>query len=170
MVSEFHRDHWTTQQAFYDSEGRIVEVKVSVKMTSATAIRLFNSDGSPRAIQSWRNKPAREDKPAQNLLRSVDDYCKPKHEACRSIQMSNDGSYPEVVLFPWNNGSHIVKHLKPDGTVLSVERVDTSGKKVSLPAQGKEVFDPVLFLEPHHDITLPELNDETAPPYVYDYE
>jgi hypothetical protein len=170
VLSEFHKDYWTTQQVFYDDEGRIREMDVYVKLTGAAAVRLFNADGSPRASQRWRVRQTGPDQPAKEMLGAVDDFCKPKQAACRSIEMSKDGSYPEVVTYPPVNGTRIVKHLNASGQVVSEEKIDRQGGKVILPNSGAEHFDQALLKRPVHDFALPDMADNKAPPYVYDYD
>lgn len=170
VQSSFTKDYWTIQQVFFDEAGRPSEMDVNVKFSSARQIRTFNHDGTPRMVQRWRIIPAQGDKPEGYLLRSVDDFCKPKQPACRVIDMNKEGQ-PETVSYPWVNNARVVKHLAADGKVVSAERIDNSGNKTSLAASGVEHLATALITAPAHpDFTLPEMKDDTAPPYVYDYD
>jgi hypothetical protein len=41
---------------------------------------------------------------------------------------------------------------------------------VNLPISGAEHFDQALLKKPVHDFALPDMADDKAPPYVYDYD
>lgn len=141
---------------------------------NATNILTYDDAGKIALYkQTWRERPADGDKPAYSILSRVEEFNPVTGKGTTIINMVNDGSRIDNIMYYQPDGRSLYKFLDGKGNVILTrmnngnkvewEQVPEKLEKLSIPANRFKRDDPI-------QLTDFNFNDPRAPVWAYDYE
>lgn len=173
MLLEYVRDYYSLQEFHLDTNGNLLQNRDGSRMGGLMTVRGYRQVNGKMLMeyrQRWTLVQTVGPEADKHRLLRVEYFDFVAKRTCE-IQMDNTGTRPTAVTCPEKDGSSTVSRLDFDGvTVKEIDKLSKRNQLISSQTghHQKLVFSDQWFID-YRPTALPNWQDESAPPPLYDY-